>query len=191
MRAGRQPLPAADGRPRQRRHHGSGRTRRATPASCGPAASRRPRSASGPTSTSTCSAELADAGGGHFYYIVGPPQIRDAITSEVGETLEIVARDVALEVLAREGIDVEAITPHKVSRAAAGRSSSLGDLGSEQFVEVVLRLTFPFGSIGQEAGAIFSVTDRDGVFAERLGRRPGLSWDYADDVHERPPAARP
>ena len=56
----------------------------------------------------------------------------------------------------------------------------LGDLGSEQFVEVVLRLTFPFGSIGQDAGAIFSVTDRDGVFASVDQTR--LSWDYADDV---------
>ena len=56
----------------------------------------------------------------------------------------------------------------------------LGDLGSEQFVEVVLRLTFPFGSIGQDAGAIFSVTDRDSVFANAGQAR--LSWDYADDV---------
>ena len=98
----------------------------------------------------------------------------------MGETLEIVARDVALEVLAREGIDVEAITPHKVSRRGGRTSIMLGDLGSEQFVEVVLRLTFPFGSIGQDAGAIFSVTDRDGVFANVDQAR--LSWDYADDV---------
>jgi hypothetical protein len=42
--------------------------------------------------------ELADAGGGHFYYIADAPQIRDAITSEVGETLEVVARDVTLEI---------------------------------------------------------------------------------------------
>ena len=98
----------------------------------------------------------------------------------MGETLEIVARDVALEVLAREGIDVEAITPHKVSRRGGRTSVMLGDLGSEQFVEVVLRLTFPFGSIGQDAGAMFSVTDRDGVFAATDQAR--LSWDYADDV---------
>ena len=56
----------------------------------------------------------------------------------------------------------------------------LGDLGSEQFVEVVLRLTFPFGSIGQDAGAIVSVTDRDSVFAAAGQAR--MSWDYADDV---------
>ena len=57
--------------------------------------------------------ELADAGGGHFYYIADAPQIRDAITSEVGETLEIVARDVKLEVTAREDIRVEPISPYR------------------------------------------------------------------------------
>jgi hypothetical protein len=56
----------------------------------------------------------------------------------------------------------------------------LGDLGSEQFVEVVLRLTFPFGTIGQDAGAMFSITDRDGVFAAAGQTR--ITWDYADSV---------
>lgn len=36
---------------------------------------------------------MADAGGGHFYYIADAAQIRDHIASEVGETLEVVARD--------------------------------------------------------------------------------------------------
>ena len=55
--------------------------------------------------------ELADAGGGHFYYIADAPQIRDAITSEVGETLETVARDVALEITARDDIRIDADQP--------------------------------------------------------------------------------
>ena len=59
--------------------------------------------------------ELADAGGGHFYYIADAPQIRDAITSEVGETLEIVARDVNLELTARDDIRVESISPYRVT----------------------------------------------------------------------------
>ena len=47
---------------------------------------------------------------------------------------------------------------------------SLGDLVSEQVVEVVLRLSFPYGQLGQETGMIVAVTDRDGVFDG--GRRP-------------------
>ena len=127
--------------------------------------------------------DLADAGGGHFYYIADAPQIRDAITSEVGETLEIVARDVALEVTARDEIRVEPISPYQVSGRGGRTVVAIGDLGSEQTVEVVLRLTFPYGDLGREAGAIVALTDRDGVFG------PGgageteparLSWTYAD-----------
>ena len=54
---------------------------------------------------------MADAGGGHFYYIASAAQIRDHIASEVGETLEVVARDVALELVAGEGVTVETISP--------------------------------------------------------------------------------
>ena len=52
--------------------------------------------------------DLADAGGGHFYYIADAPQIRDAITSEVGETLETVARDVTLDITARDDVRIDA-----------------------------------------------------------------------------------
>jgi Ca-activated chloride channel homolog len=128
--------------------------------------------------------ELADAGGGHFYYIADAPQIRDAITSEVGETLEVVARDVALEVTARDDIRIEPISPYRATARGNRTAVSLGDLASEQVVEVVLRLTFPFGDAGRETGAIVALTDRDGVFglggtAETDPVR--LTWAYAED----------
>lgn len=127
--------------------------------------------------------DLADAGGGHFYYIADAPQIRDAITSEVGETLEIVARDVALEVTARDEIRVEPISPFGTTGRGGRTVVAIGDLGSEQVVEVVLRLSFPYGDLGREAGAIVALTDRDGVFgpggaAESEPAR--LSWTYGD-----------
>jgi Ca-activated chloride channel family protein len=127
---------------------------------------------------------LADAGGGHFYYIADAPQIRDAITSEVGETLEVVARDVDLEITARDDIRIEPISPYPIQARGNRTIVSLGDLGSEQAVEVVLRLSFPYGEIGRETGAIVALTDRDGVFGpggagESEPQR--LTWSYADD----------
>ncbi|OGO56649.1 MAG: hypothetical protein A2Z32_13265 [Chloroflexi bacterium RBG_16_69_14] len=128
--------------------------------------------------------ELADAGGGHFYYIADAPQIRDAITSEVGETLEVVARDVTLEITARDDIRIEPISPYRAATRGNRTAVSLGDLGSEQVVEVVLRLSFPYGLHGQETGAIVALADRDGAFgpggaAEAEPVR--LTWTYADD----------
>jgi Ca-activated chloride channel family protein len=127
---------------------------------------------------------MADAGGGHFYYIADAPQIRDAITSEVGETLEIVARDVTLELTARDDIRVDAISPYRVTTAGNRTFVAIGELASEQVVEVVLRLSFPYGLLGRDTGAIVALTDRDGVFARdgAASTEPiRLTWTYADD----------
>jgi Ca-activated chloride channel family protein len=127
--------------------------------------------------------DLADAGGGHFYYIADAPQIRDAITSEVGETLEVVARNVTIEVTARDDIRIEPISPYRATAHGNRTSVSLGDLGSEQAVEVVLRLSFPYGDTGRETGAIVALADADGVFAAGgpVETDPvRLAWTYAD-----------
>lgn len=128
---------------------------------------------------------LADAGGGHFYFVRDAATIRDHITSEVGETLEVVARDVELEVVAAEEVEVEAITPHPSRRRGTRTVVSLGDLVAEQVIDVVLRITFPYGQLGRETGVIIGLTDRDGVFAAG-GRAAAsdarLSWTYADDA---------
>jgi Ca-activated chloride channel family protein len=134
--------------------------------------------------------ELADAGGGHFYYIADAPQIRDAITSEVGETLEVVARDVSLEITARDDIRIEPISPYKATGHGNRTVVSLGDLGSEQAIEVVLRLSFPYGDVGRETGAIVALTDRDGVFGPTGAdvEPVRLTWTYADDrANDRQP----
>ena len=128
--------------------------------------------------------ELADAGGGHFYYIADAPQIRDAITSEVGETLETVARDVSLEITARDDVRIDSISPYRLTASGNRTFVSLGDLVSEQVVEIVLRLSFPYGEVGRETGMIVAVTDRDGVFERGVtGRHEPirLTWTYADD----------
>ena len=128
---------------------------------------------------------LADAGGGHFYYIADAPQIADAITSEVGETLEIVAREVAIEVTARDDIRIEPISPYRPTVHGNRTTVAIGDLASDQVVEVVLRLSFPYGDVGRDTGAIVALTDRDGTFgpggiAETESVR--LTWSYADDA---------
>ena len=128
--------------------------------------------------------ELADSGGGHFYYIADAPQIRDAITSEVGETLDVVARDVHLEITARDDIRIEPISPYRATTRGHRTAVALGDLGSEQVLEVVLRLTFPYGEIGRETGAIVGLTERDGLFeagAPGHAEPARLTWTYADD----------
>jgi len=120
---------------------------------------------------------MADAGGGHFYYIADAARIRDLVTSEVGETLEIVARDAALEIEAPSGVAVEPLSPYPMTTARGRASIALGDLVAEQRLEVVLRLNFPYGQVGDETGALFSLVDREGVLD---GSPVKLGWEYAD-----------
>ena len=117
---------------------------------------------------------MADAGGGHFYFIGDVAQMRDHITSEVGETLEVVAREVVLELTLPESVRVDSLSPFRVERRGGRALVYLGDMVSGQVLSIVLRVTFDFGEVGREVGVGVRVVDRDGAF-ERAepGARPG------------------
>jgi Ca-activated chloride channel family protein len=125
---------------------------------------------------------IADAGGGHFYFIGDVAQMRDHITSEVGETLEVVAREVVLELTLPESVRIDSLSPFRVERRGGRALVFLGDMVSGQALSLVLRVTFDYGEIGREVGIGVRIADRDGAF-ERA--RPALdpitlAWTYAD-----------
>jgi hypothetical protein len=121
---------------------------------------------------------MAQAGGGQFYDIASAEQIRDHIESEVGETLEVVARNVTLDVTFPDAIRVESLGAFQ-ARSGGGRIMiDLGDLVSAQEVDVPLRLSFPFGEIGGSTGLSFEVTDRARVLDRAMEQ---AVWAYADD----------
>jgi Ca-activated chloride channel family protein len=121
---------------------------------------------------------MAQAGGGHFYDIASAAAIRDHISSEVGETLEVVARDVALQVTLPEGVRIESLGAFPAREVGGRTRIELGDLVSGQAVEVPMRLSFPLGRIGGTLHAVLGLVDRDDVLADATGR---LAWEYADD----------
>jgi Ca-activated chloride channel family protein len=117
--------------------------------------------------------EMATAGGGNFYYIQDPRQIADYITGEVGETLEVVARDVTLSVVTPRGVTVETLSKFATDSLLPGRTNVfLGSLVAEQVVQVVLRMTFPLGDFGRETGVVLSVGEDASA---------SLTWEYAKD----------
>ena len=121
---------------------------------------------------------LAAAGGGHFYYIASAAAIEDLVTSEVGETLDVVARDVLVQVTAPAGVGVESLSPHQ-TRERGGRTEIIvGDLTADERVSVVLRLTFLYGQLGWSTGVVVGLADRDDVLAEGGVK---LAWEYATD----------
>jgi Ca-activated chloride channel family protein len=120
---------------------------------------------------------LATAGGGNFYFISDARQIPDFVTSELGEVLETVAREAGLDIEAPGGVAVDVLGSYPLERRGGGWRVELGDLVSDQEVEVVLRLNFPAGSVGDEMGVRVTARDRDGVLAPDAAT---LRWEFAD-----------
>src|SRR5450759_3749114 len=107
---------------------------------------------------------MADGGGGHFYFIGDVAQMRDHITSEVGETLEVVAREVVLDLTLPESIRLEPLSPFRMEQSPGRARVYLGDMLSGQVLYIVLRITFDFGEVGREVGIVVRVADRDNAF---------------------------
>ncbi len=120
---------------------------------------------------------MADAGGGHFRFIADARQIVDHISGEVGELLEVTARDAVVEVTGPEGIHVDTLSPYPLEAHGERTVLRLGDLVSDQAVEIVLRLRFPYGQVGREIGALVSIRSADGA----VDAGQTLRWTYADD----------
>lgn len=122
---------------------------------------------------------MAQAGGGHFWDIADAAAIADHLSSEIGESLEVVARDVELRLTLPDGVRVESLGAFPAIAADGGTVIALGDLVSGQEVEVPLRLSFPVGKAGETHTAVVALADRDGAFGSAFGR---LSWEHADDA---------
>ena len=119
---------------------------------------------------------MADAGGGAFRFIERPDQIPALIGSEVGELLEVTARDVKLRVGGPAGLRVGSLSPFPAEPITGGAVLSLGDMVADQVIRLVLRLGFPLGETGRETGVALEVWDRSG----RLAASETLTWAFAD-----------
>jgi hypothetical protein len=114
-------------------------------------------------------AGIADAGGGHYYFLSAPRQIPELIASEVGEALEVVLRHAALEVRLAPGMTAEPLGRFRsrVSDAENGGGAvlrvELGDLVSGQEVEVVVALRFPRSAPGDAVEVEVGLLGGDGL----------------------------
>jgi len=121
---------------------------------------------------------MSNAGGGNFYFIEHAAQIPDQLASELGETLDIVVREAVLEIETDPRVRVEPLTWKRAESHEGLTQVMLGDLVSAQMLDVVLRLSFPYGTLGGSVPATFRLRDRDG----RLPPKPEtLVFEYASD----------
>ncbi len=92
--------------------------------------------------------DMAHEGGGNFYFLENARQIPDLITSELGEALEVVIPNAAIELELPHRADAEVLNRFRSSFNATTLRIELGDVVSAQDVEVLVRVNFPQGEIG-------------------------------------------
>ena len=125
---------------------------------------------------------LATEGGGHFYFIEHPAQIPDILTSELGDALDVVARDARLVVRGGAGVEVVPMTGFPVEAHGADVHVRFGDMVSEQEITVVVALRWLARPIGVAAGVTLRLTDRDVVlFPEPMA----VDFEVVDVARDR------
>jgi Ca-activated chloride channel family protein len=104
---------------------------------------------------------LATDGGGHFYFVERPAQIPDFLTSELGDSLQVVARDARVIVDGGPGVEVTTLNEFPVETLPDGTHVRLGDLVAGQTVTVVLASRVQARPMGAETALTVRLADRD------------------------------
>lgn len=130
--------------------------------------------------------DMAHEGGGNFYYLENSQQIPDLITSELGETLEVVIPRAAIEIEISQRADAEVLNRFRSSTGDNLLRVELGDVVSGQEVEVLARMNFPRGEPGQRAST------RASLFGGATTIHSSeLEWTYAGHAeNDRQPRDR-
>ena len=124
-------------------------------------------------------AAMASAGGGHFYYIQTAAQISDFLMSELGETLEIVARDVRLDLRPSDPVSLRLLSEFRSEAQGTGLTCFLPDMIARQELSLVVEARFPQGRDGDQVRIECTVHDRE----QKLEGEPILmTWTFADDT---------
>ncbi len=133
--------------------------------------------------------QMADAGGGAFRFIEHPEQIPSLIANELGDTLEIVARNVTLDVHVEPEVRIRPIGPYPWVNTDTGIQVALPDLVSDQELEIPLEVRLDRGPAGETTAMRLTLTDRDSVLDAACqvdatcvtrAREPCTSAVYAD-----------
>lgn len=118
--------------------------------------------------------DMAHEGGGNFYFLENAVQIPDLITSELGEALEVVIPNAAIELELPHRADAEVLNRFRSSFNATTLRIELGDVVSAQDVEVLVRVNFPQGEIGSSVQLRATLVG-GGVDGDSCA----ISWTYA------------
>jgi len=107
--------------------------------------------------------EMAEAGGGNFYFAESATQLSDFIAGETNEALRVVAREVALVLDLPAGASVHSPNPFRIRTEQTRSAFELGDLVADQVLSLIITIEFPAGSDGERMPVQCWLWDAAGV----------------------------
>lgn len=130
---------------------------------------------------------IADAGGGHFYFIDDPEVIPAFFHGELGEMLSTVAKDIVVEIGVPKGASVEPLNgvPRELAENRHVRVL-LGDAFSAQTREIVFRVELPAFQRNQHLLLPVALHYEDTLEARRVTiDQPGVIFETVDEARCR------
>lgn len=121
--------------------------------------------------------DMAHEGGGNFYFLENAQQIPDLITSELGEALEVVMPRAAIEIDIPRRADAEVLNRFRSSAGDNLLRVEFGDVVSGQEVEVLVRMNFPRGEIGERVSTRATLVGGDTAI-----HSSEVEWTYASHL---------
>jgi Ca-activated chloride channel family protein len=107
--------------------------------------------------------EMAESGGGNFYFAENASQLSDFIVGETGEALKVAAREATLVVDLPSGASLFCPNGFRIRSEESRSVVELGDLVADQVLSLVLTVEFPGGTEGEEARVQCWLWDPGGV----------------------------
>jgi Ca-activated chloride channel family protein len=104
---------------------------------------------------------IADAGGGHFYFIDKPDEIPHYFEGELGELLATVARETTLDIIVPAGVELELLNDAPFERRGELLRLFLGDAYANEARVLVLKLKLPAHPAGDEFTLAFTLHYED------------------------------
>jgi hypothetical protein len=105
---------------------------------------------------------MARGGGGQFFYVADASQLANVLQREVGDALELAASEVVVELWPSPGVRLEVLNDFPSEWTGTHLRVALGDLTSEQLVDLSVEAMLPIGAIGDEVSVEVRLSDAEG-----------------------------
>lgn len=123
---------------------------------------------------------LADAGGGAFHDIAQAEGIPALIARELGDALAVVCAATQVRLSWEASLKVEVLGPWPVVAGPQALSLQVGDLVSEQVLDLLVAVHFPPGEINQDCALTVEISDQGQMLA-----RDRFTWTWVDDPRRK------